>query len=175
MSRLALVVLATGVTAGLAACVSRGPSRPGPATTPAAVEPPRRATLSGSAPPSFVRSVSEARTTRVLAVRDGLGKQAVFRAATDVLGQKFTVDVSDPRAGYLMTTWQASYVREGVPDLRYRTRLVVRFLGDDWKQVSVRSEANWQRAGGDDWEVGYDSALLDRTAAELKARIGKRG
>jgi hypothetical protein len=101
-----------------------------------------------------------------------MSKTALFRAATDALAQKYSVDVSDSRAGFLMTPWQASYVHDGVPDLRYRTRIVVRFLGDDWKQVTVRSDANWQR--GDDWDVGLDSKILDDAVAELRAKIGKR-
>jgi hypothetical protein len=45
------------------------------------------------------------------------------------------------------------------PDLRYRTRLTARFLGDDWKKLQLRHEANWAR--GDEWDVGYDVAQLD--------------
>jgi hypothetical protein len=112
------------------------------------------------------------RATRLIDVRDGLAKPAAFRAATDLLTQRYSIDVSDQRAGFLMTPWQSSVMHNGVPDLRYRTRLVVRFLGDDWKQASVRSEANWQRE--QEWDIGYDSTMLDNVAAELKTRIGKK-
>ena len=71
-----------------------------------------------------------------------------------------------------MTPWQASFMRQGAPDLRYRTRIIIRFLGDDWKQVSVRVDANWQR--GDEWDIGYDSKLLDDAANDLSARVGKK-
>jgi hypothetical protein len=123
-------------------------------------------------PDSFMPTTSDVRATRIIDVRDGVTKTAAFRAATDLLTQRYSVDVSDQHAGFLMTPWQASLVRDGVPDLRYRTRVIVRFLGDDWKQVSVRSEANWQR--GDAWDVGYDSKMLDDVAADLRTRIGKR-
>ncbi|MDB4878154.1 MAG: hypothetical protein JWM41_4600 [Gemmatimonadetes bacterium] len=123
-------------------------------------------------PPAFAPTTSDVRATRLIDVRDGLTKSAEFRAATDLLTQKFSIDVSDQRAGFLMTPWQASFVRDGVPDLRYRTRLIIRFLGDDWKQASVRSEANWQRA--DEWDVGYDSKMLDDVANDLRTRIGKK-
>jgi hypothetical protein len=123
-------------------------------------------------PPAFALTTSDVRATRLIDVRDGVTKSAAFRAATDLLTQKFSVDVSDQRAGFLMTPWQASFVHDGVPDLRYRTRLIIRFLGDDWKQASVRSEANWQR--GDEWDVGYDSKMLDDVATDLRARIGKK-
>lgn len=105
-------------------------------------------------------------------VRDGLTKQAAFRLATDYLSQKYTVDVSDPNAGFLMTPWQATLARDGVPELRYRTRIILRFLGDDWKQLAVRAEANWLH--GEDWLVGYDAALLDSVSVNLTTRIGKR-
>jgi len=105
-------------------------------------------------------------------LRDGLTKPVLFRMATDYLTPKYTIDVSDPTAGFLMTPWQATLSRDGVPELRYRTRIILRFLGDDWKQLTVRAEANWLR--GDEWEVGYDAALLDSVSTQLTARLGKR-
>jgi hypothetical protein len=104
-------------------------------------------------------------------LRDGLTKQAAFRLATDYLAEKYTVDVSDPNAGFLMTPWQATLARDGVPELRYRTRIVLRFLGDDWKQLRVQAEANWLR--GEEWQVGYDAALLDSVSVNLTTRLGK--
>jgi hypothetical protein len=123
------------------------------------------------APLSFVASTSDAKTTRIVVIRDGLTKQAAFRMATDFLTQRYSVDVSDPNAGFLMTPWQATLSRDGVPELRYRTRIVLRFLGDDWKQLAVRAEANWLR--GEEWEVGYDAALLDSVSTHLTSRFGK--
>jgi hypothetical protein len=126
-------------------------------------------------PPTFVATTSDVRGTRLIDVRDGTAKAAAFKAATDVLGKRYSVDVSDERAGFLMTPWQASFMRDGAPDLRYRTRVMIRFLGDDWKQVSVRAQANWQRLGtNDEWEVGYDTQVLDDVSNDLAGRIGKR-
>ncbi|MEO8337365.1 MAG: hypothetical protein ABI664_20475, partial [bacterium] len=62
--------------------------------------------------------------------------------------------------------------RDGVPDLRYRTRLTARFLADDWKMLQIRHEANWAR--GDEWDVGYDVAQLDSVAADLRTKLGKK-
>ena len=123
-------------------------------------------------PPTFVTTTSDTRSSRVIDLRDGLTKAAAFKGASDMLTARFSVDVSDQRAGFLMTPWQASFIRDGAPDLRYRMRVVIRFVGDDWKQVSVRSEANWQR--GDEWDIGYDSKVLDEAATELRTRIGRR-
>src|SRR5206468_13109816 len=115
---------------------------------------------------------SDVKTTRVIDLRDGLTKPAAFKAATDLLAAGYTIDVSDPKAGFLMTPWQAGTTRDGAPDLHYRTRIIIRFLGEDWKQASVRAEANWQRL--DEWDVGYDTKLLDDVTNDLKLRIGKR-
>jgi hypothetical protein len=126
-----------------------------------------------SGPPStFVITTSDTRSSRVIDVRDGLTKAAAFKAASDLLAQRYSVDVSDQRAGFLMTPWEASVIRQGAPDLRYRVRVVIRFIGDDWKQVSVRTEANWQR--GDEWDIGYDSKILDDISTELRNRIGRK-
>jgi hypothetical protein len=165
------------VAVSVAACSSlhRVPkTAPSPASSAAQdheSEPPLFTSRDG-APTSFVQSTSDAKTTRIVMVREGLTKQAVFRIATDYLAQKFTVYVSDPNAGFLMTSWQASLARDGVPELRYRTRIVLRFLGDDWKQLAVQAEANWLR--GEEWQVGYDAALLDSVSTHLTARLGKR-
>ena len=123
-------------------------------------------------PPSFVATTSDVRATRVIDLRDGIAKAAAFRAGSDLLSQRYSIDVSDQRAGFLMTPWQASFLHDGAPDLRYRTRVIIRFLGDDAKQVSVRAEANWQR--GDEWDVGFDSKLLDDVVNDLRTRIGKK-
>jgi hypothetical protein len=130
--------------------------------------------IAGSAgPPStFTPTTSDARATRIIDVRDGITKAVAFRAATDVLSQEYSVGVSDPHAGFLMTPWQASFKRQGTPDLRYRTRVIIRFIGDDWKQVAVRAEANWQHDDG--WDIGYDAKLLDAIASDLATRIGKK-
>jgi hypothetical protein len=109
--------------------------------------------------------------TRVIDVRDGMTRAQAIRAATDYLTQKFAVDVNDARAGFLMTPWQNTLVRGGAPDLRYRTRIIIR-VGEDGKQASVRSEANWQR--GEEWDVGYDSQMLEDAVVELRTRIGKK-
>ena len=173
LSRLACV--AVGVTA--CSSVHRVPTTaPTPVTAPAQKtepEAPPVFTSRDGAPTSFVASTSDAKTTRVVAVRDGIAKQAAFRMATDYLAQKYTVEVSDPNAGYLMTPWQARLARDGAPELRYRTRIILRFLGDStWKQVAVRAEANWLH--GEEWTVGYDAGLLDSVSTDLSARLGKR-
>jgi len=128
------------------------------------------ASAASGPPPTFVLTTSETRASRLIDV--GVTKQAAFKAASDMLTQRYSIDVSDQRAGFLMTPWQASLIRDGAPDLRYRMRVIIRFVGDDWKQVSVRTEANWQR--GDEWDIGYDSKTLDDVSTDLKNRIGKK-
>ena len=95
-----------------------------------------------------------------------------MKAVADALQVRFVVEVADPNAGFTMTAWRASVSREGVPDLRYRTRIVARFLGDDWRRLQLRSEANWAR--GDEWEIGYDVAQLDSASRDLRERLSPK-
>ena len=132
----------------------------------------RRGVTDGSPPSSFVRSTAELRSTRTIQVRDGVARPDAMKIVTDALGQRYVVEVTDPNAGFTMTAWRASVSHEGVPDLRYRTRLIARFLGDDWRRLQLRSEANWAR--GDEWEIGYDVAQLDTASRELRERLSPR-
>ena len=169
--RIGLVAVSVAACSSLHRVPKTAPAPAASAPTPDPTPPPLFTSRDG-APTSFVPSTSDAKTTRIVMVRDGLTKQALFRMATDYLAQKYTVDVSDPNAGFLMTPWQATLARDGVPELRYRTRIVLRFLGDDWKQLAVRAEANWLR--GEEWQYGFDSALLDSVSTQLTTRLGKR-
>ena len=139
----------------------------------AAARAPDARIVEAGAPASFVRSTSDARSTRLIDLREGLTKPLAWRTALEVLGASHTIDVRDETAGFAMTQWEATVVHEGVPDLRYRTRVTLRFLGEEWKQVQVRAEANW-RARGDEWDVGFDEALLERVTSSLQSRLGKR-
>lgn len=126
----------------------------------------------GSPPSSFVRSTAELRATRMIQVREGLARADAMKLVTDALEQRYVVEVVDPRAGFAMTAWQASVMRDGVPDLRYRTRLTAKFIGDDWRSLQLRGEANWAR--GDEWDIGYDAAQLDTTARDLRDRLSSK-
>lgn len=108
---------------------------------------------------------------RTVEVREGLTHPQAVRALVDALSQRYDVDVVDPRVGFAMTTWQASLMRDGAPDLRYRTRFTARFVSD-WRSLQVRSESRWSR--GDEVEVGYDVAQLDSVANDLRAKLGKK-
>jgi hypothetical protein len=138
------------LASALIACASAGkPVSPEPA--------PRAATPgSGLAPASFIRTTADA---------------PAMRGLTDALSQRYVVDVVDPRAGFAMTTWQASLIRDGVPDPRYRTRFVARFV-DEWHALQLRSEARFTRS--DEPDVGYDSAQLDSLTNDLRAKLGKK-
>jgi hypothetical protein len=127
----------------------------------------------GAPPPTFVRTTADAPATRTIQVREGQTKQQLFRALAETLGEAGSVDVRDQNVGFVMTTWQAILVREGVPDLRYRTRIIGRYLGNDWRQLQLKVEANW-RDKGDEWQIGYDMALLERVAGVMMGRVGAR-
>lgn len=149
----------------LTACVKPGVQGPSVSTAGSPTSAP-----SSGAPATFVRTTAEVPAMRNVDVREGLTHQQAMRTLTDALGQRYVVDVVDARAGFVMTTWQAT-VRDGVPDLKYRTRFVLRFV-DDWHVLQVHSEARWAR--GDEADIGYDSAQLDSLTAELRAKIGKK-
>lgn len=125
-----------------------------------------------SPPSSFVRSTAELRATRMIEVREGLTRPDAIKLLSDALAQRYIVDVADPNVGFTMTAWRASMSRDGVPDLRYRTRLIARFIGNDWRRLQVRSEANWARA--DEWDIGYDVAQLDTASRLLRERLSTR-
>jgi len=159
------------LTFALAACGGTGKAVTPP--TPAeAVAEATLTTANATAPTTFVRSTAESQVTRSIDVRDGFTHTQAMRSLVDALSQRYTVEVQDPRAGFAMTAWEASLLRDGVPDLRYRTRLTARFLGDDWKKLQLRHEANWAR--GDEWDVGYDVAQLDSVTAALRTKLGKK-
>jgi len=151
----------------LIACTTSGSQGPSSSTTtsPAPVQNP-------GAPATFVRSTAEAPAMRNIEVREGLTHQQAMRMLGEALSQRFVVDVVDQRAGFVMTTWQASLSRDGVPDLRYRTRFVARFV-DDWRALQLHSEARWA-AHGDEADIGYDKAQLDSLAADLRVKVGKK-
>jgi hypothetical protein len=123
-------------------------------------------------PPSFVHSTVELRATRMIQVRDGLTKPDAMKLVAEALGKRYVVDVADAASGFTMTAWRASKSREGVTDLRYRTRLIARFLGEDWRRLQLRGEANWAR--GDEWEIGYDVAQLDSASRELRDSLSPK-
>jgi len=123
-------------------------------------------------PKSFMRETTTPGPVKVFApMATALPRQTAMRSLTDVLSQRYVVDVVDPRAGFAMTTWQASLVRDGVPDPRYRTRFVARFV-DEWKALQLRSEARFTR--GQEPDVGYDSAQLDSLASDVRTKLGKK-
>lgn len=122
-------------------------------------------------PPTFMRLATEAETQRSIPVREGLGKAGAFRSAVEYLTSKgYTIEARDQAAGFALTGWQATLARDGVPDLRYRTRLMLKFIGDDWRELQLRAEANWR--SGDEWQVGVDRAVLDEIAGGLRTRLG---
>ena len=151
----------------LIACTTSGSQGPSAGTTTSATP-----VQTPGSPASFVRSTAEAPAMRNIEMREGLTHQQAMRMLGDALAQRYVVDVVDPRAGFVMTTWQASLSRDGVPDLRYRTRFVARFV-DDWRALQLHSEARWA-AHGDEADVGYDKTQLDSLAADLRVKLGKK-
>jgi hypothetical protein len=171
--RIPSVLLVTLVVTACGRLQSPIGAAPAPAPAPTTTTTPAPTPPAPAAPTTFVATTSDSRVSRVIDVRDGLAKAAAFKSVSDFLTQKYSIDVSDPKAGFLMTPW-INATKNGVPDVRYRTRIVIRFLGDDGKQVAVRCEANWQKSSADEWDFGYDTQMLEDAVVEVRTRVGKK-
>ena len=77
----------------LPGAVLRGRGCSGPSATPAqGATVPTHAPPANSPPPTFIRTTSDARITRVIEVREGMDKTALFRAVNDSLDPKYSVN-----------------------------------------------------------------------------------
>src|SRR5690242_8334396 len=95
--RLAFVALSVAACSSFHRVPKTAPSPTVASPTKPEPEPAPLFTSRNGAPTSFVASTSDAKTTRLVALREGLTKQVAFRTATDYLKEKkYTVDVSDP-------------------------------------------------------------------------------
>lgn len=103
-------------------------------------------------PPSFVRTFDEPGTWKGIEVREGLlgMKDELWRIMVDSLAQKFDLEVLDKESCYVRTSWKYTLITGGwwpwsgerISE-RYRSRIVVKCAGADWRTVQVKSEASW--------------------------------
>jgi hypothetical protein len=120
------------------------------------------------APPSFVKTNDTTKMVALLDLRTDLPKDTLWRVVTAALDRRYKLQVQDRTAGVAQTTWQSPKDSDGIPDLRYRMRVSVRFIGTDWRRLEVRCEANWKTQ-----ETGFDRVLLAEAIADLKTRVGR--
>ena len=74
-----------------------------------------------------------------------------------------------PQRGFLVAAGIENCL-DFLQDLRF-TEEEIRFLGEEWKEVAIRAEANWQN--GEEWDVGYDEAILDQIELDLRNKLGR--
>src|SRR6266498_4920373 len=122
---------------------------------------------SAEAPKTFIETHDEGGVWKNVEVRDGLEKEELWRKVVDALTHDFDVEVLDKDSGYLRSAWKYSYVSSTKRYDQYRNRITVKFIGDDWKVVQLKVEANWFSKSAGDWVLGYDSQLLRDVYTEL--------
>jgi len=128
-------------------------------------------------PTTFVKTYDEPGMWKSIEIKDGIDKPNLWRTIVDALTQQFDLEVLDKDSGYLRTSWKYTYIQQGLVNQNYRSRIVLKFVGDDWKVVQVKCESNWLQSGGfgaaAGWILGYDSKLLEDVYGDLQGRVGR--
>jgi hypothetical protein len=122
-------------------------------------------------PASFVKTFDEAGTWKTVEVREGMDKSEMWRLIVDTLTQKYDLEVVQKDSGYIRTSWKYTYVVSETIVENYRSRIVVKVLGEDWKSLQVKCESNWLSKRG--WEIGYDIRLLQDAFSDIQGRVGR--
>jgi len=128
-------------------------------------------------PATFVKTYDEPGMWKSIEVKEGMEKQDLWRTIVDALAHQFDLEVIDKDSGYVRTSWKYTYIQQGLVNQNYRSRIVLKVLGEDWKIVQVKCESNWLEEGGmgrpAGWILGYDSKLLEDVYGDLQGRIGR--
>ena len=124
-------------------------------------------------PKTFVKTFDEPGVWKAIEIRDDLAKDQMWRLVVDTVSQRHDLEVLEKESGYLRTSWKYTYItpRVGSISEKYRSRIVVKFLGDNWKTVQVKCESNWLDRGG--WVMGYDTRILEDIYGDLQGKIGR--
>ena len=122
-------------------------------------------------PKSFLKTYDEPGVWKTVDIRQDLDKGKAWRDLVDTLSQKYDLEVLEKESGYLRTSWKYTYVRGGEISSRYRSRIVVKLLGDPWDKVQVKCESNWLEDQG--WIMGYDIRLLEDVYGDIQGKLGR--
>ncbi len=128
-------------------------------------------------PESFIRTYDEPGIWRSFEVRKNLTKENLWRTIVDAISVNYDLEVIEKESGYLRTSWKFTYVEEdwwggGITD-RYRSRIVLKFVEEDWKILRVKCESHWMDPNKKSWVMGYDKLLLEDVFGDLQGRIGR--
>jgi len=128
-------------------------------------------------PETFIRTYNEPGIWKSIEVREGISRDELWRTVVDAISQKLDLEVIEKESGYLRTSWKFTYIKAGfrgggVSD-RYRSRIILKFTGENWKILRVKCESHWLDSGRSSWIVGYDSLLLEDVFGDLQGRLGR--
>ncbi len=123
-------------------------------------------------PPTFVESNDEAGAWKSIYLHNQYGifvdkNKEVWRRVVDVLSEKYDLEVLDKTSGYIRTSWK--YLTPD-DDKKYRSRVIVKMLGNVWHTTKLKTEAQLFEDGT--WIVGYDTAILEEIYKDFQGRIG---
>lgn len=129
--------------------------------------------FSGCATPprTFLRTYDEPEIWKTVDINDSFEKDKIWRLLVDTLSQKYDLEVLEKDSGYLRTSWKYTYVRRGEISSRYRSRIVAKFLGEQWEKVQLKCESNWLENEG--WIMGYDTRLLEDIYGDIQGKLGR--
>lgn len=124
-----------------------------------------------SPPKTFLRTYDEPGIWKAVEIREAMAKDDVWRVLVDTLSQTYDLEVLQKDAGYMRTSWKYSYIRGGQVSSRYRSRIVVKLTGADWRSLQVKCESNWLESEG--WVLGYDTRLLEDVYGDIQGKLGR--
>ena len=122
-------------------------------------------------PKTFMRTYDEPGIWKSIEVREGLSKDELWRTVVDAISQQFDLEVLEKESGYLRTSWKYTFLVGKQISEKYRTRIIIKFVGEEWKTVQIKSESNWLEKEG--WILGYDTMLLEDVFGDIQGRIGR--
>lgn len=134
-------------------------------------------------PKTFIKTFDEPGVWRTIEIREDLAKEETWRLVVDTLTQRHDLEVLEKESGYIRTSWKYTYITPmGQISEHYRSRIVVKFLGEDWKTAQVKCETNWMEKGQGGciggisrggWVMGYDTRILEDIYGDLQGKIGR--
>jgi len=133
-----------------------------------------------SLPETFRRTYDEPGVWKSIEVMEGISKDELWKTVVDAISHKFDLEVIEKDSGYIRTSWKFTYIEpefagrtsERVSD-RYRSRVILKFTGENWNILQVKCESHWLARGNISWIIGYDTALLEDVYGDLQGRIGR--
>ncbi len=127
-----------------------------------------------SKPPTFVETNDENGAWKSINLHNNYGffrnkNQEIWRRVIDILSEKYDLEVLDRTSGYIRTAWK---YRLNNTDRNYRSRVVIKMLGNIWHTAKLKAEAQWREDDDEVWINGYDNVVLEEIYKDIQGRIG---